>query len=101
MSDARIEVDTEGRLVVSGELNVDTVPGLWRRAGVLFVGGGEYKVELADVQRSDSAGVALLVEWMRLAQRQQASIAFVNMPEQMLAIARLSELDQVLPLAHD
>jgi len=53
------------------------------------------------VQRSDRAGLALLVEWLREARQTGQSVRFFNMPAQMLAMARVSGLDQVLPLHRD
>jgi len=61
----------------------------------------EITVDLADVERSDSAGVALLVQWMREVRSQGKSITYLNIPSQMLAIARVSSLDTVLPLFRD
>ncbi len=58
-------------------------------------------VDLREVERSDSAGVALLVAWMRSARQAQRDIRFLNMPSQMLNIARVSGLDAILPLARD
>jgi phospholipid transport system transporter-binding protein len=53
------------------------------------------------VERSDSAGLALLVECLRQAHQSGKSLRFFNIPAQMLAIARVSSLDQVLPLQRD
>jgi len=50
------------------------------------------------VVRADSAGLALLVEWMRAARRAGRPLRYRAIPPQMLAIARVSSLDQVLPL---
>ena len=99
MSAARIEPDAGGGLSVSGALSFDSVTALWREGAALFEGRGDVRVDLQAVSRSDSAGLALLVEWTREAERRGQSIAYLNMPSQMLAIARVSGLDDVLPLA--
>jgi phospholipid transport system transporter-binding protein len=49
------------------------------------------------VTRSDSAGLALLIEWLRESERLGKSITFLNMPAQMQSISRLCGLDGVLP----
>ncbi|HEB99345.1 MAG TPA: STAS domain-containing protein, partial [Thiotrichales bacterium] len=51
------------------------------------------------VGRADSAGLALLVEWMREARRQGREIRFLGMPAQMSAIAEVSGLSELLPVA--
>ncbi|MGB2009680.1 MAG: STAS domain-containing protein [Cycloclasticus pugetii] len=42
--------------------------------------------------------MALLVEWMAMAQRSGQGICFQEIPEQMLEIARVSGLDGILPI---
>jgi phospholipid transport system transporter-binding protein len=97
-ADARLEAVTAGRLKLVGELSFRSVPELLDTAPAMIGEVPEITVDLADVQRSDSAGVALLVEWMRAVRRQGRSITYLNIPSQMLAIARVSSLDSVLPL---
>jgi phospholipid transport system transporter-binding protein len=100
-ADARLEALAAGRLKLVGDLSFRSVPGLLETARDMIGEVAEITVDLADVRRSDSAGVALLVEWMRDARRQGKSITYLNIPSQMLAIARVSSLDTVLPLFRD
>lgn len=99
MSDARLQREADGRLQLQGELSFATVPALWRHSLELLSAEEQICVDLKQVQRSDSAGLALLVEWMRAAKRLGKPVQFLNMPQQMLDIARVSSLDQVLPLS--
>jgi phospholipid transport system transporter-binding protein len=96
MSEPRLEAVAAGRFRLGGELSFVTVPGLVRRGGELFENGAELSIDLADVTRADSAGVALLIEWRREAQRRGCGIRFENIPAQMQAIARLSYVDRLL-----
>lgn len=98
---ARIEPHGPGRYVLSGVLSFETVPALWRRSDALLQGVPEVKLDLKRITRTDSAGLALLVEWMRLARQRGIRINFLNIPSQMLAIARVSGLDDILPLSRD
>ncbi len=100
MANATIKVLGDGHFLVEGELNAMTVPDLWRAASGLIKGvSGTLLFDLKGVGRSDSAGVALLIDWMRQARDRQLEIKFQNLPEQMWEIARVSDLDQVIPLA--
>ena len=101
MSQASIEVGKNGRLEIHGDLNFDSVPGLWQRCCARFSGRDQLDIDLSQVVRSDSAGLALLVECLRQARRTGKTIRFFNIPAQMLAMARVSSLDQVLPLQRD
>ncbi|MBI5039665.1 MAG: STAS domain-containing protein [Gammaproteobacteria bacterium] len=99
MSDAAVRRGADDRLVVEGELDFTTVARLREAAKPLLGVGADVRVDLQGITRSDSAGLALLVDWMRAAQRLGKPIQFLNIPPQMLAIARVSSLDQVLPLS--
>jgi len=96
MNETRLEAVAAGRFRLEGELSFETVPALVPRGGDLFAAGGEVSLDLAQVARADSAGVALLIEWRREAQRRGRNIRFENIPPQMQAIARLSHVDQLL-----
>lgn len=98
MNGARLERVAPGTWRLGGELSYETVPAVAPRVAELFSGQEAVEVDLAQVERADSAGVALLVEWMMEANRRGASIRYLNMPPQMLAIARVSSLDRILPL---
>ncbi len=98
---ASLREGANGRLEIHGDLSFESVPALWQACAARFAQGEAPDVELGQVQRSDSAGLALLLECLRATHQTGASIRFFNIPEQMLAIARASSLDQVLPLHHD
>jgi phospholipid transport system transporter-binding protein len=101
VSEARLERGPGGRFRLSGVLSFYTVPKLWRESESLFGRATELEIDLRDVSHSDSAGVALLVEWMRAARARDLSMRYFNIPAQMLSIARVSSLDHILPLAKD
>lgn len=101
MSAAHLEPAGDGHFRLAGVLSFATVPGLWQQTRGLFAGQAAVKIDLRGVERSDSAGLALLVEWMREAERHKTRLQFVNMPSQMLAIARVSGLDHILPLSRE
>ena len=93
----QLEQADDGRLVLSGELSMATVPTLLAQ-GLHSAEAAEVRVDLQGVTRADSAGVALLIEWQRAARRQQRRLRFQNIPPQMLAIARLCGVDELLAL---
>ena len=66
---AQLEKAGDGDFVLRGELNVDSVTALWQESIERFRGLSRLSVDLAGVRRSDSSGVALLVEWLRQAKK--------------------------------
>lgn len=99
MSEIRVDPGDPAALSVNGELNFSTVPALLERGAALLAGhaGAAVRLDLGGVTRADSAGLALLIEWLRVARRNRASIEIRNMPAQLRAIARVSGLDAILP----
>ncbi len=87
-----------GVMRLEGELSFATVPELWHATPFPPPGEGALVLDLGGVRRADSAGLALLVEWLRAARRAGRELRLRAMPEQMRAIARVSGLDRILPL---
>ncbi len=98
-TEARVERKGEGRFFVSGALTFSTVPDVWRSAVALLDEAPLWEVDLGGVTRSDSAGLAFLIEWTREARHRQKEVRLLNAPEQLLAMAKVSTLDRALPLS--
>ena len=99
MSIPSLEKVAQNAFSVSGELNMQTVPAISRMANGQLMGlQGEVSIDLSAVTRADSAGLALLIDWLRIAKQHQYTIAFRNLPKQLLQIAAVSELEDILPI---
>jgi phospholipid transport system transporter-binding protein len=96
VSTARIEALGAGRFRVSGVLNARTVVDLLKHSRERFAGVTRIEVDLGAVAESDSAGLALLLEWLRMARQAGLQIHYANMPAQISALARISEVDDLL-----
>ncbi|MDQ7073438.1 MAG: STAS domain-containing protein [Gammaproteobacteria bacterium] len=83
---------------LSGELTFATANKLLEQAPNLFESHHQLKIDLTKVTRSDSAGLALLINWMRWAKKMSKEIRFYNVPAQILAIAHASGVDELLPI---
>jgi phospholipid transport system transporter-binding protein len=102
MTSAQLDRRGDREAYLSGELTFDSVPRLLAEHPHLAVDSADgVTVDLGGIRRSDSAGLALLVEWTRNARLMGARLQFRNMPEQMMALARVSSLEDVLPLESD
>lgn len=86
----------DGTYCVSGELVFATVGGILQDTRDLFA-GERITFNLAGVERADSAGLALLIEWMREAAQREMKIHFDGIPDQLRAIARASRLEHLIP----
>lgn len=88
----------EGEFRLEGELSFKSVPALGDQEGVLFNGGDTVICDLSGIERSDSAGLALLVSWARAARSRGKSLRLRAIPTQLLSLVRVSGLEAVLPL---
>lgn len=96
MSEFTIEDHGDGRFAVSGELTFDTAEKILKASETMFDDHTQLEVDLAEVTASDSAGLALLLEWVTWANHSVREIRFTGMPEKILAIARTTEVESLL-----
>lgn len=96
MTAFRIESAGDGRLAASGVLEFATAAAALR-AGLALIGAGRaWTVDLSGVTSGDSAGLAVLVEWISAARARGASVRYESVPAQIRAIARISDLEELL-----
>jgi phospholipid transport system transporter-binding protein len=86
----------EGRFELSGEITFETAERILLASEEPFEQHTRIEVDLAGVTKSDSAGLALLLEWITWANHTVREIRFLSMPERILAIARTTEVEQLL-----
>jgi len=82
----------DGELCVDGNMTFATVNKLWEQSRPLLQRVSAITVNLTGATNCDSAGLALLIEWKRLAEKDKKSIQFKNTPDQLLKIAEISGL---------
>lgn len=91
---AEIERTKEGFRLV-GDLDFVSVPGLYRRTEELLA-HPRVRLDLDAVDHANSAGVALLLEWRREAQRLDVDLEFIHIPDAVMRVARLSGVEALL-----
>lgn len=88
-----------GRFKLSGHLGFESATRALAESQRLFADHKKLRLDLSGVESADSAGLALLVEWTGWAKRQKRKLSFVNVPKQAVALAKISEVDKILPIA--
>jgi phospholipid transport system transporter-binding protein len=94
--DAAFEVLDGDRARVSGSLHFSTVSALLTAGVAAITDGRAAVIDLASVTASDSAGLALLIEWLSVAKAANHPLRFENIPSQLQQLARLSEVEELL-----
>jgi len=87
---------TGGRWVLGGVLDFSTVPTVWPALKRLIQTGGAVTVSLSEVTQTNSAGLVMLVEARDLARRSKCQLELVDIPAEMLALARMSRCETLL-----
>jgi phospholipid transport system transporter-binding protein len=93
-----LEPRGEGRFFVGGVMAFETVAAWLDRSAELFEQAKELRLDLSGITRADSAGLALLVEWVRRARQAGTSLSLQNVSPQLQSLIEVTDLDQVLPL---
>ena len=89
---------TSGRVTVTGELTFASAREA-RQLGLLVLEGSRADrivVDCAGVTRADSAGLAVLLDWLAWGRRKSRPVSLENLPPSLVAIARISEVDGLL-----
>ena len=88
----------ERRVGLEGELSFANAGSALRKTlAVLGKFEDDLVIDLAGVQRADSAGVALLIELVRAAGKRGIGLHFTNIPRQVQALAAVSGVNGLLP----
>jgi phospholipid transport system transporter-binding protein len=59
-------------------------------------GNDEIEIDCGEVTHSDSAGLAVLLDWLAWGRKNERRIRLSNMPEAIRAVARISEVEDLL-----
>ena len=86
----------EGRFRLAGAMSFDTAERILRESEDKFEEYTRIEVDLSGVDDSDSAGLALLLEWITWAIQTVREIRFVAVPQRITAIARVTEVENLL-----
>ena len=86
-------------LQLTGALSFETLPGVLQESAAFAARPDlpeRLTIDFAGITGVDSSAVALLLEWRRQAQRLGKTLAFVNLPANLLALARLYGVEELI-----
>lgn len=83
-------------LKISGDIDFATVIG-WRAEGEKSIAASSGVVfDFAEVTQANSAGLTLMLAWLRYATQKNKKIDFVNLPSSLITIAKVCDLTVIL-----
>ncbi|MBF0256657.1 MAG: STAS domain-containing protein [Gammaproteobacteria bacterium] len=91
----RLEPSAGGWRVL-GDLNFTSAPQLLTQAKAQLDFSQSLQIDLSQVNHADSAGLALMLEWLEQAQAAQGSIQFHAIPEALVNLAQLCNVEGLI-----
>ncbi|MDH5632006.1 MAG: STAS domain-containing protein [Gammaproteobacteria bacterium] len=92
MTDELIQ-QADGSFVLTGELSFKTVPSLVRLSHIWLASPADpVSINMEKVGRADSAGLALLLEWQKMALAANRKIRFTGIPDQLVSLIAICGL---------
>lgn len=96
MSDFTLDDLGNGKFSLSGAMTFNTAGQILRASEPLFEEHTRIEIDLSGVSATDSAGLALLLEWITWANHTVREIRFLETPPKIDAIAKTTEVDDLL-----
>ena len=89
----------QGRWALSGDLLFENAAQLLDEGTAAFGADASAEIDLSQVGRVDSAGLALLIEWSVAARSSERAVSYRNVPPVLSTLAGISDLTKFLGTA--
>jgi phospholipid transport system transporter-binding protein len=81
---------------VKGDINFANVMSLREQSLTHFNHRPVLSFDFAEVKSSDSSGLALVIEWVKLGKKNNKQIRLLHVPEDLMSIAKAAGLAELL-----
>ena len=96
MSDFELKDLGGGRFELIGEMSFVTAERILEISEKIFTQYELLEIDMSQVSKADSAGLALMLEWKAQASRRSCTINYIGVPDSLLAIAKTSEVSNII-----
>ena len=94
MNEARIQISIRGDVInLVGVLTHNTINAVYQNTPAFTE--PDYQIDLQEVEKVDSAALALFVNWNNRAIRSSSSLHFTHIPDKLRDIAQLANLERI------
>jgi len=93
---AQVEKTRDGFYKISGQVDFSNVMQLLRQLQKLSVQERNLSIDMSGVEKSNSAGLGLLMELLSLAKQTQQVMVFTGIPDTLMDLARMSNIEHLL-----
>lgn len=95
MSSIKVKRAAVKGLEIEGDLTFSSIDKNTARIMDKLLTPNDITINLKQVDATDSAGLALIIEWLKIARSRNITLTFVNVPEQLQALALLSGFESL------
>ena len=81
--------------IIKGDLTFSTINKASVEALKFAQSAPSINVDLQQLGKIDSAGLALLIEWIKFAQASQTELRFTHIPAQLSALTKLCDIAEI------
>lgn len=90
---------SEQKLQVAGVIDFDNALDMCQQGERLISKAADQcEIDFSEVTRVGSAALTLLFSWLRHAVNLQKTLVFTNLPNDLLGVAKVSGVDEILPI---
>lgn len=93
---ARLSGEGAGRFRLEGEVGFGTAMHLLHESRALFEHEERVRLDFSGVERINSAGLALVIEWLREARHESRTLEISNPPAGLMAMARICDVEGLI-----
>jgi phospholipid transport system transporter-binding protein len=83
-----------GYFLIDGDLTFDTIDKQTVKSFAFLNSSKDISIDFSKVACTDSAGLALMIEWLKYTRSKRIHLKFKNIPKQLHALAQLSGFDK-------
>lgn len=99
MANVVVKQISDSLIQVSGEMHFENALELKLLGEAAIKNSADsLEVNCSEVTRAGSAGVSVLLSWMRYALAIGKDLTFSHIPADLLGVAKVSDIDEILPM---
>lgn len=95
MSGVRVEA-APGRVSLAGSIDFDNARRALADVSACIADQRELTIDLGGIERSNSAGLALMIDWLAQARQRGHVVHFDNVPDGLGQLARVCQVESLL-----
>jgi len=86
----------DNKFAITGDLDFFNVMSVYEKSLAQLHKEKSWHFDFSGLKSCDSSGIALMIEWIKLAKKQSKSIEFSHLSPEILSTAKAAQLDNLI-----